>query len=469
MRDVHSSPKTRRAMDSATVIIVNYNGAHLLPACLEGLACQQEDGPTFRTVVVDNASADDSRDVLARDYPWVHVIASDTNLGFAAGNNLALRQVTTPFAVLLNNDAVPEPGWLRHLLAPFDTSGGEQIGMTTGKVHFLPKFAELSLAAPAVVHSAADPRDLGVKVRGLKVDGTDVFNQAVWEGVAWHLERKGRQRFRWTKPTGDLLVPLPPSLADATGALVRDVCIELRVKAERDKTLTLGCGGRVETVTVGPVTRLVEFVVPKGTYLIDIINNAGNIILTNGCGGDRGYREVDRGQYDEPVEVFAACGNGMAMRTEVGRQLGFFDDDYFMYYEDMDLSWRLRALGWSIHYVPDAVVRHVHAASSVEGSRLFTFNVDRNRLLTLTKNAPASVAAVEVFGFMFAYARLLLCKPGGKQALSYASLQNRNLARRVVRSYVRLLPRILQRRCSLRRAATVAPDRVFTAWSVSSR
>lgn len=456
-------------MASATVVVVNYNGAHLLPACLTALARQHTDAPAFETVVVDNASVDGSRALLARDYPWVRVMASETNLGFAAGSNLALRQVTTPFVVLLNNDAVPEPGWLRALLAPFGNEGCDQLGMTTGKVHFMPKYAQLSVETPVFVPGGADVRDLGVMVRGLKVEGVDAFKQAGWDDIAWHLEEADNQRFRWTKPSGNLLVPLPPDLADASGTLARDVSVEFEVEAERAKTLTLGCGDQVKEIPVGPVRRESEFVIPKGTPLIDIINNAGNIILTNGCGADRGYREIDTGQFDETVEVFAGCGNGMAMRTEVGRQLGFFDDDYFMYYEDVDLSWRLRALGWSVQYVPEAVLRHTHAASSVEGSELFTFNVDRNRLLTLTKNGPTKAAAAEVLGFMFSFFLLLLGRPARKQALTFGSLHNRTLARSVALSYLRHLPRILNRRRSLRRVAAVAPSQVFAAWSVDSQ
>ncbi|WP_235487403.1 glycosyltransferase, partial [Frankia sp. AvcI1] len=83
----------------ATIVIVNWNGAHLLPACLDGIA-KQDAGFAFQTWVVDNASADGSRELLAERYPWVRVVPSDRNLGFAGGNNLALRQVTTPYAVL---------------------------------------------------------------------------------------------------------------------------------------------------------------------------------------------------------------------------------------------------------------------------------------------------------------------------------------------------------------------------------
>ncbi|MDP8977693.1 MAG: glycosyltransferase [Actinomycetota bacterium] len=76
--------------------------------------------------------------------------------------------------------------------------------------------------------------------------------------------------------------------------------------------------------------------------------------------------------------------------------VGLFDERYFLYYEDFDLAWRGRRRGWRYRYVPESVVRHVHSASSDEGSKLFAFYNERNRLLTLARNAPLrrSVAAV---------------------------------------------------------------------------
>ena len=132
----------------ATIVIVNYNGAHLLPPCLDGVAAQDLPAEEFETVVVDNASVDGSTEMLAADYPWVRVIKSHENLGFAGGNNLALREVDTQYAVLLNNDAVPEPTWLRSLLAPFEAPGGERLGAVTGKVVFLPRFVRLEWETP---------------------------------------------------------------------------------------------------------------------------------------------------------------------------------------------------------------------------------------------------------------------------------------------------------------------------------
>ena len=74
----------------------------------------------------------------------------------------------------------------------------------------------------------------------------------------------------------------------------------------------------------------------------------------NGYGADRGFQEPTPGSTTSR-STCSACGNGMAIRTAAGREVGWFDDDFFLYYEDTDLSWRLRAAGWSIRYEPTAV------------------------------------------------------------------------------------------------------------------
>ena len=78
----------------------------------------------------------------------------------------------------------------------------------------------------------------------------------------------------------------------------------------------------------------------------DVINNVGSNLYAGGFGGDRGYLERDEGQYDEPVDVFAWCGGSVLLRRPYLRQVGLFDERFFLYYEDTDLSWRGRLLGW---------------------------------------------------------------------------------------------------------------------------
>src|SRR5690606_19756843 len=91
----------------ATVVVITWNGAHLLPECLDSVR-----GEGARVLVVDNASTDGTIPLLEQHYPWVELVRSAANVGFAGGVALALEHVRTPVVVLLNNDAQVRAGWL---------------------------------------------------------------------------------------------------------------------------------------------------------------------------------------------------------------------------------------------------------------------------------------------------------------------------------------------------------------------
>jgi GT2 family glycosyltransferase len=436
----------------ATVVVLNYNGAHLLGDCLRGLAAQDLPAGQAQTWVVDNASTDGSLELLADDFPWVRAIANDSNDGFAGGNNVALREVSTPFVALVNNDARPEPDWLRRLLEPFSEPGAERLGAVSGKIVFLPRFLVVELATPGFVPGTLDTRELGVRVYRVEVDGVDVTERVLWDRVAYGPEGEGPARFRWTRPSGLLLIPVDRREGD------RPLRVGLRVAAETTKAVELtwaggSGGGKAEPE---PVDLTVE--VPAGVPLVDVLNNAGSMVFRDGYGADRAYQELDRGQYQRPEEVFAFCGGSVCFRTEALRQAGVFDDDFFLYYEDTDLSWRLRSLGWRIRYQPAAVARHIHSASSVEWSPLFVFHTDRNRLLMLTKNARAGLAAREVLRYPLTTASLALREVARSRHTRRRPPVRPTLLRlRVLGSYLRLLPVMLVRRRRI--AARAAVDR----------
>ncbi len=442
-------------MPPATVVIVNWNGAHLLPACLDAVAKQVSDF-TFETWVVDNASMDSSRTLLAERYPWVRMVPSEVNLGFAGGNNLALRMVTTPYAVLLNNDAVPEPDWLANLLAPFtDATGGADLGAVTGKVVFLPRFLRLRLSTSTFTPGAHDSRALGVRISSVTVNDREVLHDVLWEKLTFGAEGGSSAPFFWTRGDGELAVPVPEG---------GPVTIGFTWSGEARKSVTLSWDGGRTTLAAGAEPSTVELVVPDGVARVDVINNVGGIVLRDGYGADRGYQEIDTGQFAGSEDVFTACGNGMAIRTALGRELGWFDDDFFLYYEDTDLSWRIRSRGYTIRYIPTAVLRHVHSASSVEWSPLFVFHTDRNRLLMLTKNASTGVALAAVSRYPLTTASMAI------RALRQAwavrgrpALRPTVLRLKVMASFLRLLPVMLRRRRTLARSASVG-HRELETW-----
>jgi GT2 family glycosyltransferase len=214
--------------------------------------------------------------------------------------------------------------------------------------------------------------------------------------------------------------------------------------AERDKDVTLSWDGGSVTLPVTPSPATVSFDVAGDVPRVDVVNNAGGIVFTDGYGADRAFQEVDAGQCDEPAEVFTFCGNGVAFRREVLDRVGLFDDDFFLYYEDTDLAWRVGAHGWTIRYEPSAVLRHHHSASSGEESAVFRFHVDRNRLLMLTKNASRRLALAQVPRYPLTTASIALraLRSGHPRAAVRPTL----LRLRVIASYLRLLPAMLAKR-----------------------
>jgi GT2 family glycosyltransferase len=99
------------------VIILNYNGAHFLPDCLDSLEGNTPEGCSV--MVVDNGSTDGSLVLLESRYPWVRVLATGRNLGFTGGNNAGAKASDSEIIVLLNNDTRVAPDWLSNLLKPF--------------------------------------------------------------------------------------------------------------------------------------------------------------------------------------------------------------------------------------------------------------------------------------------------------------------------------------------------------------
>ncbi|MDP3045861.1 MAG: glycosyltransferase family 2 protein, partial [Chloroflexota bacterium] len=99
---------------SVSVVIVNWNGAAVLPRCLDALAAQTL--RDFEFLVVDNASSDSSADGLEASHPLARVIRLERNIGFAAANNLAARAARGKWLALVNNDTFLDPHWLEAMV-----------------------------------------------------------------------------------------------------------------------------------------------------------------------------------------------------------------------------------------------------------------------------------------------------------------------------------------------------------------
>jgi hypothetical protein len=144
----------QRMTPQISVVILNWNGRELLPACLSALDAQTFHD--FEVIVVDNGSHDGSPEWLTAQYPAVRLIQNATNLGFAAANNQGIRAAQAPLIMLLNNDAYLAPDCLQKLIAAAD--GATWAGMFACKI---------------VQHSVSDRMDSA----GIEVDRA---------GLAWN-------------------------------------------------------------------------------------------------------------------------------------------------------------------------------------------------------------------------------------------------------------------------------------------
>lgn len=101
----------KKSNSKLTLVILNYNSQFWLKKTLTTLKKHYLDktNTSVKTIVVDNDSEDDSVELVKTEFPWVGLIESDKNLGFSAGNNLALKQVESQYVMLLNNDVEFKP------------------------------------------------------------------------------------------------------------------------------------------------------------------------------------------------------------------------------------------------------------------------------------------------------------------------------------------------------------------------
>ena len=294
---------------TARVVIVNWRQAELTIRAARSITAQLGGGDTL--VVVDNASGDDSVERLSR--AGLTVVQSSRNLGFGAGVNLGAQGMSEDVLVLLNNDAIAEPGFLEAIVAPLSEPPAAPSAPATSAQGTSPR------ATPGSAPAAATARILLAGRWKPAVPGQDAL-------VSPHTGR-------WTRISNE---------AAARG---------------------------------------------EGEVLV---NSTGNLVDASGNGYDRDWLVPAKREHS-PSQVFGLCGGACAIRREAWRTLGGFREDLFMYYEDTDLSWRLREHGWRVVYVREAVVLHEHASSAGTDSPMFIRVNARNRILVAAAHSPARV------------------------------------------------------------------------------
>ncbi|MEZ6017052.1 MAG: glycosyltransferase family 2 protein [Planctomycetota bacterium] len=140
---------------------------------------------------------------------------------------------------------------------------------------------------------------------------------------------------------------------------------------------------------VAPVTRGVAIAATAKMFSWDgkVLNSAAGGMNFHGIGLQRGYLAEPAPEFDTHRKSLFACGGAMSMDLDAFFAVGGFDEEFFAYYEDVDLGWRTWVHGYEVHYEPRAICYHHHSSTSrrlpVERLRLIQI---RNPLLACVKN-----------------------------------------------------------------------------------
>jgi GT2 family glycosyltransferase len=363
------------------VVVLEYDGGDLTLDCLRSILASDWPADRLRVVLVDNASRAPVLGTISRELPAVEIVRNDENRGFAGGVNVGLRRRgEADFVALVNNDATVDPGWLAPLVATLDSD--PRIGAACPKIQFADDAVELELTVPTHRPGRGDGRDLGVRCSGARVNGVDVWSRAQLVSGFWGDEPMPPAEVggQWTGPVARLRLPV-------TGTAAR---LELRLAATTPVMVEAVSGTRRRALTVGPEPAW--HAIETDATPVAVVNNVGTELAGDGYGRDRGWLEVDAGQYDEPADVDAWCGGAVLLRREYLDDVGDFDERLFLYYEDVELSLRGAARGWRYRTAPASVVRHVHSATATERSPLAAHYNERNRLLVTTRHAGTTTA-----------------------------------------------------------------------------
>ena len=262
-----------------SVVIVNYNTREDLENCLTSIS-KSKQNLGYEIWVVDNCSTDGSLEMVKRRFPSVRLIENNSNLGFSKANNVALRQIRSPFILLLNPDTIVHD----HV---FDRT-----------TDFLKANDDAGMVSCMLV----------------KADGT--------------LDLACRRSF--------------PSPFD-------------------------GFCRAAGLSKLFPRSKL--FARYNLTYLPE----------------------------DKVSEVDAVNGAFMMVKQEALKEVGFLDEDYFMYIEDLDWCFRFKNRGWKIYYVPDSTTTHIKGQAGKKNSNRMIGEFFKSMELFCLKNYSSRKSRVNLF------------------------------------------------------------------------
>lgn len=382
-----------------SVIVLNYYGEKVIEATIESLLKLNYPKTAYEIIIVDNNSQDNSKEILtkySKQYSNIRLFFQNKNLGFSKGNNVGMKKAKGEFVVLLNNDCVVEKNWLKELVKTVNKDNN--IFAVNSKILLYPKFINIKFNI--------SPKLVPVYAWLSKSNLYDKSKSKIFY-LPFSREPNYFQIEVPYEPYNDSVVKFT-ILFNSRGVKFESI-LDLKDYITFEKKFL-----NVEDIRIDgdDIEYDVTFSLLRQDTRkesVDKVQNAGIMVFQDGYGRDIGavvsankqYHEYDVKQYNKEKEVYAACGAAVLYRKKIFEKIGYLDESFFMYYEDVEISERARFAGFKIIYCPKAVVRHHHALFSKEWSPFFIYHVEKGRLLHLYYNFPLRV-------FLSAYYALVI-------------------------------------------------------------
>jgi GT2 family glycosyltransferase len=313
------------------------------------------------------------------------------NRGFAGNNNdtinFAFKNKDYDYFILANDDTIPYENWLQEMVKT--AASATNIGAVAAKMVFYEKFATITGVVTTDAPTTTVALHQSQKHTGIRLYTNTKFTTSYYpkrfylEGFFGE-EEDEINKFRYVDTKFSLELPLNETTAD-------NYHLHLFARKNsgiKNQSIILKLGDTVIGDLVLDDDKVCyEIAVPKSLvekHTHFIIQNTGSE-LTPKRSYEIGFGEIDKGQYEEEREVTLFCGGACLITRQALLKTGIFMDGYFSYYEDSDLSVRLRKNGFRIIYSPKSVIKHFHTGTSKEWSPLFTYYAFRNKIIFSAK------------------------------------------------------------------------------------
>lgn len=138
------------------------------------------------------------------------------------------------------------------------------------------------------------------------------------------------------------------------------------------------------------------------------IDSTGDQYSTFAMPFPRGRNQKDIGQFDSAEYVFGATGGASLYRVDMLKDIGFFDEEFFAYFEDVDISYRAQLAGWNVWYDPEAKAYHHIGGTSSKLGDFARYHTVKNFFMLYAKNMPAKLYWKYGFNFLYQAFRLMV-------------------------------------------------------------